>query len=137
MSRLADRADLQVELLRTPTVAHAARCALRLWCGGCVDDDLLIDAELLVSELATNALLHGAGRITMRAQLDDERLLIELIDEGSGFARDRRRKGLLPDGGWGLNIVEDVASHWGMYEGTTHVWFELRRGRLRLAEPAG
>jgi anti-sigma regulatory factor (Ser/Thr protein kinase) len=42
-------------------------------------------ARLLVSELVTNAVVHGQGVITLKACLDEDRLLVEVIDEGSGF----------------------------------------------------
>jgi hypothetical protein len=35
-------------------------------------------------------------------------------------------------GGWGLSIVDALASRWGVHEGTTHVWFELERPGPRL-----
>jgi anti-sigma regulatory factor (Ser/Thr protein kinase) len=132
---VADRTGLELELPCAVTAAQIARRALRGWCAGRVDDDLLSDAQLLVSELATNAVVHGQGQITLRARLDDERLLVELVDEGSGFERDLRRTDFSDVGGWGLGIVDDIASRWGVHEGTTHVWFELERAGPRLAEP--
>lgn len=132
---MADRGDLEVRLPRSQNAAHAARRALRRWCGERVDGDLLTDAELLVSELATNALVHGEGHITLRAHLDDDRLLVELVDDGSGFERQLRRTDYSQIGGWGLDIVDDVASRWGVHEGSTHVWFELERPGPRLAQP--
>ena len=86
---------------------------------------LLADAELLAGELTSNALLHGTGEIRLRALLDADRLLVEVIDEGTGFERDLRHQRFDEIGGWGLDIVEDLASRWGVHEGTTHVWFEL------------
>lgn len=137
MLQVTQRTDLEVELPRARTAAHAARHALRAWCSERLDRELLIDAELLVSELATNALVHGHGQITMRAQLDDARLLVEVIDEGSGFERDLRREDFWQIGGWGMGIVDDVAGRWGVPEGATHVWFELERTGPRLAEANG
>ena len=88
-----------------------------------------------MSELTTNALLHGAGQITLRARLDEDRLLVELVDEGSGFERDLRQHDFSRVGGWGLELVECAASRWGVHEGTTHVWFELERAGPRLSQP--
>lgn len=89
----------------------------------------------MVSELVTNALRHGHGGITLRACLDADRLLVEVIDDGSGFERDLRRRDFRDVGGWGLEIVEDASSRWGVHEGTTHVWFELERPGPRVGEP--
>jgi len=132
---VADGLDLEVTLPRSDNAAAAARNALRQSYAARVDGDLLADAELLVSELASNALLHGRGEITLRARLDAARLFVEVIDEGSGFEHTLRREEFAQVGGWGLDIVEDVASRWGVHEGTTHVWFELERPGPRLGEP--
>lgn len=118
--------------MASPSVA---RRALRNWCGAGIDAGVVDDAELLVSELVTNALRHGRGAIELRAALDDDRLFVEVIDEGSGFERTLRRSDFDHVGGWGLEIVEELASRWGVHEGTTHVWFELERPGPRLGEP--
>jgi anti-sigma regulatory factor (Ser/Thr protein kinase) len=133
--QLADGVGLEVKLPRADTAPAVARQTLRRVYAGRVDPDLLGDAELLVSELASNALRHGRGEITLRARLDDDRLLVEVVDEGSGFERALCHRDFEDVGGWGLEIVEDVASRWGVHEGTTHVWFELERPGPRLGEP--
>jgi anti-sigma regulatory factor (Ser/Thr protein kinase) len=133
--QLAEEVELEVKLPRAETAPAVARQTLRRSYRDRLDPDLLGDAELLVSELASNALRHGRGQITLRARLDDDRLLVEVIDEGSGFERALRHRDFGDVGGWGLEIVEDVASRWGVHEGTTHVWFELERRGPRLGEP--
>jgi hypothetical protein len=135
---LADRAGLEVELPGAQSAPLTARRALRRWCGARVDDDeLLIDAELLVSELTTNALAHGQGSSRcVRAWTT-----IACSSRSSMTARGlsatwgARTSGRSAVGG--LGIVDDLASRWGVREGTTHVWFELERARLWLAEPDG
>ena len=89
---------------------------------------MLTLAKLLTSELVTNAVVHGQGRITLSAQADDERLLVEVEDEGAGFERTATRRAPGVAGGWGLDLVESESSRWGAYEGNSHVWFELARG---------
>jgi anti-sigma regulatory factor (Ser/Thr protein kinase) len=42
---------------------------------GDLDVRELGDAKLLASELVTNALMHGQGRIEIRAELDENHLL--------------------------------------------------------------
>jgi anti-sigma regulatory factor (Ser/Thr protein kinase) len=93
---------------------------------------MLQRAQLAVSELATNAFLHGCGKIVLCAELDRDRLLVEVIDEGAGFERELRPHDLHALGGRGLMIVDAEASRWGIQEGTTHVWFELERPGPRL-----
>jgi anti-sigma regulatory factor (Ser/Thr protein kinase) len=89
---------------------------------------MLTLAKLLTSELVTNAVVHGRGRITLSAQANDERLLVEVEDEGDGFERATTRRAEDP-GGWGLGLVEAESSRWGAHDGTSHVWFELARGQ--------
>ena len=92
------------------------------------------NAMLLTSELVTNAVIHGQGDVMLRAGLDDDRLLVEVIDEGHGFERVVREEDFDSVGGRGLRIVDAEASRWGIHEGTTHVWFELERPGPRLGE---
>jgi len=129
------KVDLEVELPRATVAPRDARHALRSWCQGLIEADLLVDAQLLVSELVANAIFHGRGHITLRARLDEDRLVVEVVDEGSGFERGLRRSDFEQIGGWGLDIVEEVSSRWGVHEWTTHVWFELEWSGPRLGEP--
>ena len=124
--------SIDVELPRDPSAAGRARRLLEERYAGALDADELIRATLLVSELVTNALLHGQGTITFRAGLDADRLLVEVIDQGSGFERVAREQDFDALSGWGLTIVEAEASRWGVHEGTTHVWFEIERSGPRL-----
>ncbi|MER5964415.1 ATP-binding protein [Streptomyces sp. NPDC002057] len=72
-------------------------------------------AELVVAELATNAVRHGRvpGRdFEVRMELDDDHVRIELSD-----ARGERRPAPVrnPDeGGYGLLLVAALASAWGV-----------------------
>jgi hypothetical protein len=86
-------------------------------------------AELLASELVTNAVMHGRGRITLSARSDDKRLLVGVEDEGAGFKLTSAPPAPGTEGGWGLCLVDSESSRWGAYEGNTHVWFELARRR--------
>jgi anti-sigma regulatory factor (Ser/Thr protein kinase) len=119
------RVDLEVQLPRTTDVACAARRALRRWLDDRVGDDELADAELLVSEVVTNALLHGCGQISLRAQFDGDCLLVSVSDQGRGFVCDVHPDDGSHVGGWGLGIVDRTARRWGVLEGGAHVWFEL------------
>jgi anti-sigma regulatory factor (Ser/Thr protein kinase) len=118
---------LAVELPRAPEAPRIARQRLARSFEDALDDHQLQTATLLTSELVTNALLHGEGSIVLRASVDQDRLLVEVVDEGGGL--DRAPVNRDPDriGGYGLLIVDSEASRWGTSEGTTHVWFELDR----------
>lgn len=112
-------------------IARARRIAantLRSW-GSDVD---LPDTELIVSELVTNALLHGRGGIWMRLSCDRRRIRVEVIDEGGTDESPR-----LVDnadnadiGGRGLHLVDALADRWGADdEQATRVWAETLRHR--------
>ncbi len=119
------RCDEELELAPDASAPKAARDWIERRLGPDVDDAKLATAKLLVSELVSNAVLHGQGRITLRAALGHGRLLAEVIDEGHGFSWIGRKPDLGLAGGWGLPMVDRESDGWGIYEGTTHVWFEL------------
>lgn len=105
------------------------------WFGTALDSRMMAAAKLLVSELVTNAVVHGRGMVTLRAGLDERRLLVEVVDEGGGFERVLRERDFasVEVGGWGLSVVDSEASRWGVHEGTTDVWFELERPGPRIS----
>ncbi|WP_070199168.1 ATP-binding SpoIIE family protein phosphatase [Streptomyces oceani] len=95
-------------------------------------------AELLVSELVTNALRHGEGDIRLRLLLD-RTLVCEVWDSGLVQPR-RRRAGATDEGGRGLQLVGLLSSGWGSRRtpyGKT-VWFELPLpdGDTKPADPS-
>jgi anti-sigma regulatory factor (Ser/Thr protein kinase) len=122
----------EIELPRELNAASQARRWLEARYAAELGSDELDTAELLASELVNNAVLHGCGTIRLRTALDENRLMVEVIDEGSGFERVLDRHDFEQVGGFGLEIVEAAASRWGVHEGTTHVWFELERPGPRV-----
>ena len=85
------------------------------------------DAELLISELITSAVMHGGGPILVRldSQPGDE-LMIDVSDT-DGSPLTLKSMTLLGDRGRGLTMVEVMASRWGVTNtprGRT-VWFTL------------
>lgn len=131
---MSHEVEFEVELSRAKGASHVARRVLRCLCEDRVETDLLVDAELLVSELTTNAVLHGEGSIKLRARLDADRLRAEIVDEGRGFDHRGRGRECEQLGGWGLEIVDDLASRWGI-DGGARVWFELERSEPAPGEP--
>jgi anti-sigma regulatory factor (Ser/Thr protein kinase) len=97
-----------------------------------LEADLLDRATLLVSELVTNSVRHGGLRpdqeIELTVRASPERLRVEVAEAGTGFEVEPgprpRRAG--PAGGWGLYLVDRLASAWGVESnGLTKVWFEM------------
>ncbi|HWF51377.1 MAG TPA: ATP-binding protein [Solirubrobacteraceae bacterium] len=123
---------VEVELPRDPSAGARARRLLEEMAAGKLEGDELGRAKLLVSELVNNAVLHGEGSIVFRADLGENRLHVEVIDQGSGFEREVREHDAENLGGRGLRLVEAESSRWGLHEGTTHVWFEIEHPGPRL-----
>ncbi|MGI8593163.1 MAG: ATP-binding protein [Solirubrobacteraceae bacterium] len=123
-------AKLELTLAAGPQAASAARVALED-----LDQELgpplLKDLRLMVSELVTNSIRHASPDprdvVEMRAWLYDDCLRIEVSDGGSEFAPVATRGRRDEVGGWGLYIVESLASRWGVDRRgrRNHVWFEI------------
>lgn len=130
--------EYEVQLRRGSDAPRHARDLLSERFGAQLAIRELDKARLLTSELVTNALLHGEGTISLRTDLDANRLRVEVVDEGSRFERLAAERELDQIGGWGLRLVESESSRWGIREGTTRVWFELNRvGITRLRAVVG
>jgi anti-sigma regulatory factor (Ser/Thr protein kinase) len=118
---------LVAELPRTGQAPGIARRRLVEWFAAELDRLELQNAKLLVSELVTNAVIHGRGRIELHALLEQDRLRVEVINEGPGFMPAVRERDHDTRDRWGLRVVEEQASRWGIREGAAGVWFELAR----------
>jgi anti-sigma regulatory factor (Ser/Thr protein kinase) len=84
-------------------------------------------AMLLTSELVTNGVLHAATplRLTLTRDGDALRVEVEDLDPTPAVPVPEANSG--PHGGFGLHIVERLASNWGCAQrddGKT-VWFEM------------
>ena len=90
-------------------------------------------AELLTSELVTNAVLHAKTPVKLRVCDEDDGLRVEVRDQ-SGAGPQRRRYSPEAATGRGLGMVEVLASAWGTRPekpGKT-VWFTLLPDALAL-----
>lgn len=83
------------------------------------------DVLLVVSELATNALLHGSGDIELRIAFDGRCVTGAVADAGTRFTRAPREQPHTRIGGNGLYLVERLTTRWVGHEGTASVWFEI------------
>lgn len=66
--------------------------------------------------------MHGRGEIRLTLQSRLGRLRVGVLDEGEGAPVKIRERAPDRVGGFGLKLVDQLASAWGAYEGTTHVW---------------
>jgi serine phosphatase RsbU (regulator of sigma subunit)/anti-sigma regulatory factor (Ser/Thr protein kinase) len=97
-----------------------------------VEEGVVEAAELCVSELVTNAVIHTATSSELTAELGEERLTVLVRDGGSSGTvhRSSDQEDPLLVSGRGLTLVDAVASAWAAEHGAdgTTVWFELDRG---------
>ena len=85
-------------------------------------------AQLLTSELVTNSARHAGtpeGLIDLAIHHSADSLRVEVTDQGRGFETGRGRPDLGGGSGWGLWLVEELATRWGLLRDPTRVWFEL------------
>jgi PAS domain S-box-containing protein len=112
-----------------PSIAAQARALVREQLTAWHLDDLADTAELLVSELVTNALRYGRGDIGLRLLRAAGNLVCEISD-GLESAPRLRTVHFSDEGGRGLYLVDQLSQRWGTRT-TDHgkiVWFELPLG---------
>lgn len=93
------------------------------------DAQVLQAAQLLVSELVTNAVAHGAPPITVEVECDGStELLVRVHDEGTDHPR-HLQVGAQEQGGRGIALVDLISTAWGVEPAAQGkaVWFRLRR----------
>ncbi|MCW2607171.1 MAG: domain S-box protein [Frankiales bacterium] len=97
-----------------------------LACASC-SEEARDDVALLVSEVATNALVHGSGDVELRVLLEGGVVRVE-VGDGSRVRPVPRSAGVDAEGGRGLALVQALAASWGTRETPTGkvVWFEVR-----------
>ena len=88
------------------------------------------DLTLVVSELVTNAVVHGAGDVSLALTVDGDAVRIEVADEEPTLDRPAPAD-LDVESGRGLMLVSRVARSWGVRReghGKT-VWADLATRR--------
>jgi anti-sigma regulatory factor (Ser/Thr protein kinase) len=112
-----------------PAAARRALAGLRTSLG----PDATEAATLLLSEVVTNAVRHAGlddvDTIRVHVRLHPGVVRVDVSDPGSGFdpERDRIEE---PDAGWGLRLLDRLATRWGVERGArSTVWFEVATQR--------
>ena len=127
---------IRLRVASGPEAAGRARRAL-VALGDELEPHLVEDLRLLVTELVTNSVRHADAPaeavVDVEVSIGPQRVTVAVADGGSGFVNRPPAVGRQRMSGWGLDLVDRLASRWGIrrLRGTC-VWFELDRGpRLR------
>ncbi|MFJ9565066.1 SpoIIE family protein phosphatase, partial [Streptomyces fuscichromogenes] len=76
-------------------------------------DDVGFAAELVISELVTNAIRYGGPPVNLRLLWDRQRMLICEVSDGGHTSPHLRRADLDDEGGRGLFLVAQLTNRWG------------------------
>ena len=119
--------DLSLELEPRRNAGQRARQVLRERVDGQLSDGELDDLMAIMTELVNNVVVHGSGRsIHARITLENDLSVRGVVeDHGDGARVIRELPEPARNGGLGLGIVDALADRWGVYPGSTTVWFEI------------
>jgi anti-sigma regulatory factor (Ser/Thr protein kinase) len=116
-----------------PGGREAARAARRAFAenASALPLSLQEDLALLVTELVSNAVLHGGagddGPVQVEFRRQAGRVRVEVVNPGTAFEPPASPTNGGSSGGWGLLLVDQIAERWGIMpaQSGTCVWFEL------------
>jgi anti-anti-sigma factor len=121
---MAREVELEAGLM-APALGRAAVEAAALALPDEARDVLL----LLVSEVVTNAVRHGSSDPDDRIRLSliggAGTIRVEIEDPGPGIPEWMPDDDPLRESGWGLVMVDRLATRWGIQHDPSRVWFEL------------
>jgi anti-sigma regulatory factor (Ser/Thr protein kinase) len=102
----------QLTLAPDPTSASTARAFVRANTLDS-DEDVRDNAELLVSELVTNGVLHAGTSMTVGIVARERSVLLGVSDRSEVLPTERLPS-LSAEGGRGIAMMTLVARHWGV-----------------------
>jgi anti-sigma regulatory factor (Ser/Thr protein kinase) len=122
--------EVRRHLDAVPEAVPTARAVLRSAVAGTSVEGRLDDGELALSELVTNALLHGRDPISLTLRVGPDRLRVEVCD-GNPVSPSFSMLDRTAVTGRGLLLISAVSDSWGVDPAPTGkvVWFELQVGR--------
>lgn len=127
---MSDRTDVreqrELPLRAVPDAAPEARAALRELLRDSPFADRLDDGELALSELVTNAVLHGRDPIVLRLVRTDHCVRVE-VGDGSAVSPSFSMLDPTAVTGRGLMLISAASDRWGVEPDPDgkRVWFEL------------
>jgi anti-sigma regulatory factor (Ser/Thr protein kinase) len=121
--------ELPAERASPGRARHLVVAALERWG---LDDALVGDAALVLSELATNAVVHAGSRLSVAVRVEDPTLRVAVQDASPLAAGVSGERELIARIGHGLGLIDELSTRWGV-ESTPDgkvVWAELPCGPL-------
>lgn len=124
------RAVRRLDLEPLPESVPAARALLRALIEDTAFRGRLEDGELALSEMVTNAVLHGRAPLVLTLVLEPELLRVE-VEDGNAVSPSFSVLDQTAVTGRGLLLISAVSDRWGVDPSDTGktVWFELVAGR--------
>jgi anti-sigma regulatory factor (Ser/Thr protein kinase) len=121
-------AELSIRVAGGPDAPSEARSALRRFHPE-LAPELMQVVVLLTSELVSNAVKHAdAASIPIRCEVTPAYVRVEVSDAGRRFRPQVTALEPKQRGGWGLYLVDEMASRWGVGDRDgKSVWFEIDR----------
>jgi hypothetical protein len=130
-ARCVETFCVEAQVTGGPHAAARARRLVETELGGRLPRPVIDDVALIVTELIANGVRHGGAgsdsslRLLLEGGGPGLHVEVANPDRGRG-APARRPADIGGGGGIGLNLVESLASRWGVVrDPRTFVWFEL------------
>lgn len=122
-----ERAEVAFDGLPASVPAARRFVAETLEAGGAADDGWV--ATQIVSELATNAVVHAGTTFVVRVEIEAAFVRIEVTDERPFATASARRFSDDTTTGRGLHLVDMLSEEWGVEttENTKTVWCQIVR----------
>jgi anti-sigma regulatory factor (Ser/Thr protein kinase) len=119
---MADQGERRVlQLPRDIPAVRTARHVTEDWIGDS-HPELRTAVATVVTEMVSNAIRYGRPPIRVELTRSDGTVRVAVRDEGGGEPRQRTPGA---GGGWGLHIVERIASRWGVSPIDAEIWAEI------------
>ena len=117
-----------IRLWPTAQACRHARNAVREFCSSRGLSDVADDAELLTSEVVSNAIRHSDGMLTVLFVRANNTIAVAVSDNNPQVPSiPTAAPDVLAESGRGLTVLSNIAGDWGMSPGSggKTVWFRV------------
>ena len=126
--RVDDGRATEADLTPRPEAARLARGMIQPL-ESLLDADAMERAQLLVTEVVANSVMHGATSEPIHVSMEarPETLHVQVSDAGGpSFEPQVHLPGSGSESGWGLFLVDALSDRWGVdSDADVTVWFEV------------